>query len=122
MSLPDCACPTVLGKPCYIERMAVISGRTEEYIYNRLDEIDSVVLPPLRHEVVALNLITVLPAYHGASNVSGGDLVEQIYLRWITLCRGSQELLAELADIIPHNGGLVECYFLQKVAQICPGE
>ena len=128
-SLPECACPILLGRPCHIDRASVISGRKERRIYELKEKI-------ARYQELAIPLadcLTVITdwqmirfAYlraieHGKSGEPDGYLQFQILCRLIQLSE-TDEQLSVIADWVPCDSGPIECWYLGKVIKICPGE
>ena len=125
MGFPECATPDLLGRPCDIERASIISGRESERIIKleeRMIRFSEVVLP---ESVAELDdwpsaQMAYLEACSGGTEESNNQAV-QILFRLIQLA-SLEDQLGLLARRIPRDGGPLECYYLKRVVEICPGE
>jgi|GEM_PF-4491507 len=124
MSLPECACPSVLGRPCDIERASVISGRDMDYILKLetkglLAEAEVGFLPESVADLPDWQEVGI--AYLTAVNDNDHEMISHTLFRLIELAELESQL-AELGHLIPQKGGPLECYYLRRVCEICPGE
>lgn len=119
MSLPEGACPVISGQPCDVERVAVLSGRSRDYIIGLAKKLE--LYPAMSEFRVELKDWDVA---RWALEQAKGDkwLVNQILFRLVQLASKDAEKLGSLAKEIPQDGGPLECYYLAEVVRICPGE
>jgi len=122
-SLAECARPEVLGRPCDITKAVRISQRREGYIL-KLDDLGylgGATLPDLPAEVVKVSDRGKLATSYLEVVESDVAMARAILFRLIEVSRLDSQL-AELARVIPSNGGPLEYYYLRRVCEICPGE
>lgn len=124
-SLPECACPILLGSPCDIERVERITSRTMDYILDlekagQLNRTDWSANAPAGIASMT-NWPSACLTYLEAINRSNQQLVTTTLFLLVKLCELENQF-AELGYFIPHDGGPLECYYLKRVVEICPGE